>query len=124
MKITICFYKCGKKLRNRLARKPKVLIDIAALIAEYDLDTSSVDDAALLNSVVCNRITLANDLERDIYYVPNFYSPNLEIAKLLAMKPVFSNREFNLLLNQKDFIGTYWYDDLVNSEAFDDVTLC
>ena len=69
---------------------------------------------------------MARDKGKDIYYIPNFSSSDLDIKKLLRLKSSLLeiNDNFNLLLFYEEFIGTNWLIDVLdNIETFDNTQI-
>ena len=76
---------------------------------------------AFFKILIWNKINMAKDKGKDIYYIPNFYNNDIEIEKLLFLKRSFcqDNLDFNLLLFFQEFIGTRWFEDVMsNMEHF------
>ena len=130
MNFYITFVKSRKKVDkyfkiNRI--RNKYVIDIRKIMEEEKIDLNDRESTAFFKVLVWNRILLAQQKNKDIYYMPNFHNHELEVVKLLALKnavfqddaPPETNR-FNLLMFHDEFVGTKWLDDVMkNIEHFD-----
>lgn len=84
---------------NRI--RNKYVIDIKKLIEEEELQK---DDVKLIKILVFNRLQQAIEKGRDIYYLPDFDS-EFSISKLLNLKKLLVNNNFNILIFYSDFVG-------------------
>lgn len=69
---------------------------------------------------------MARDKGKDIYYIPNFSSSELDIKKLLKLKNTLleKNDQFNLLCFFDEFVGTNWLIDVLdNIETFENTQI-
>ena len=108
------------KIRN------KQIIDIRKIMEEEKLKLNDRESIAFFKVLVWNKIKMARDKGKDIYYIPNFSSSDLDIKKLLRLKSSLLeiNDNFNLLLFYEEFIGTNWLIDVLdNIETFDNTQI-
>ena len=65
---------------------------------------------------------MAKDKNKDIYYIPNFNNPSLEVKNLMKLKPALldDDNQFNLLCFYEEFIGTNWLIEVLDN--LDDFT--
>ena len=108
------------KIRN------KQIIDIKKLIEEEKIKINDKESVAFFKVLVWNKIKMAREKGKDIYYIPNFSTTDLDIIKLLRLKSTLleSNDNFNLLLFYEEFIGTNWLiDTLDNIDTFDNTQI-
>ncbi len=116
----ISFVKSRKKLDkyfkiNKI--RNKYVIDIKKILDEENINTDNTDDMAFFYTIIWKKIQLAYEKKKDVYYIPNFHNPKLEIDKLLKIKDmevITNNQNFNLLLFHQEFIGTVWLNDILN----------
>ena len=103
------------KIRN------KQIIDIRKILDEEKININNKESMAYFKILIWNKINMAKEKGKDIYYIPNFYNNDIEIEKLLFLKDSFCQEEidFNLLLFFQEFIGTRWFEDVMsNMEHF------
>lgn len=125
MNFYLCFVRTRKKIDkyfkiNKIRNKQ--IIDIRKILDEEKLKLTDKDTIAFFKVLVWNKIKIAMDKNKDIYYIPNFSSSDLDVKKLLKLKTniLEQNSEFNLLLFHGEFIGTIWLSDLLdNISTFD-----
>lgn len=125
MNFYLCFVRTRKKIDkyfkiNKIRNKQ--IIDIRKILDEEKLKLSDKDTIAFFKVLIWNKIKIAMDKNKDIYYIPNFSSSDLDVKKLLKLKTniLEENNEFNLLLFHGEFVGTIWLSDLLdNISAFD-----
>jgi len=123
------FYLCFVRTRKKIDKyfkinkiRNKQIIDIRKILDEEKLKLTDKDTIAFFKVLVWNKIKIAMDKNKDIYYIPNFSSSDLDVKKLLKLKTniLEQNSEFNLLLFHGEFIGTIWLSDLLdNISTFD-----
>lgn len=114
MNFYLCFVRTRKKLDkyfkiNRI--KNKQIIDIKKIIEEEKINLENKESATFFKILVWNKIKMAKDKNKDIYYIPNFSNHDLDVSKLLNLKKTLienDNEEFNLLCFHEEFIGTNW----------------
>lgn len=82
------------KVRN------KYIIDIKKLMEEEEVDFN--DDKTYLKILIFNKIKQAIDRKKDIYYIPNFDN-DFSIEKLLNIKKILGENEFNILIFYNEF---------------------
>jgi hypothetical protein len=129
MNFHLCFVRSPKKITkyfkiNKI--RNKVIIDIKKILEEEKIDISNKDSLAFFKVLVWNKIKSAKEKERDVYYIPNFSSNDVDVKKLIMFKKMICdmNDEFNLLCFHHEFIGTNWLVDLLNNiEVFDNTQI-
>lgn len=92
------------------AIKNKYIIDINKIISEEEVDFSN--DKTYLKILIFNKIQQAIDKKKDIYYIPDFDN-EFSIEKLLNLKKILGDNDFNILLFYNEFRK--------NPELIDDV---
>jgi hypothetical protein len=92
------------KVRN------KYIIDIKKIIEEEELCQNM--DKTYLKIIVFNKIQQAIDKKKDIYYIPDFDN-EFSIEKLLNLKKILGDNNFNVLIFYNEFRR--------NPEIIDDV---
>lgn len=95
---------------NRI--KNKYIIDIKRIVDEEEVDFTK--DKTYLKILIFNKIQQAIDKRKDIYYIPNF-DEEFSIEKLLNLKKILGENNFNVLIFYNEFRK--------NPEVMDDV-LC
>ena len=90
--------------------KNKYIIDIKKIIEEEEL--THTDDKTYLKIIIFNKIQQAIDKKKDIYYIPDFDN-EFSIEKLLNLKKILGNNNFNVLIFYNEFRK--------NPEIIDDV---
>jgi hypothetical protein len=115
----VCFVKTRKKLDkyfkiNKI--RNKYVIDIKKILDEEDIDVNNSYDMAFFYTIIWKRIQTAHEKKKDVYYIPNFHNPQLDIEKLLRIKQidVIKEQEFNLLLFYQEFVGTHWLNSILD----------
>ncbi len=93
---------------NRI--KNKYIIDIKRIVDEEEVDFT--DDKTYLKILIFNKIQQAIDKKKDIYYIPDFDS-DFSIEKLLNLKKILGDNNFNVLIFYNEFRR--------NPEIMDDV---
>jgi hypothetical protein len=107
MKFYLTFCKTRKKFDkyikiNRVRNKS--IIDIRAIIDEEKIDLTNPDSVYYFKVLVYKKIQTSIEKNKDIYYVPNFWSKNFEILHLLKLKDLLAETDdFNLLLFHNEF---------------------
>lgn len=97
------------KIRN------KYVIDIKKILDEEKIDIEDSDALAFFKVLIWKRIQLAKEKKKDVYYIPNFYNQNLDIIKLLDLKNLVDDGDFNLLLFFQEFVSTIWLNDIMDN---------
>ncbi len=92
------------KVRN------KYIIDIKKIMEEEELCQDT--DKTYLKIIVFNKIQQAIDKKKDIYYIPDFDN-EFSIEKLLNLKKILGDNNFNVLIFYNEFRR--------NPEIMDDV---
>ena len=92
------------KVRN------KYIIDIKKIVEEEELCQNV--DKTYLKIIVFNKIQQAIDKKKDIYYIPDFDN-EFSIEKLLNLKKILGDNNFNVLIFYNEFRR--------NPEIIDDV---
>jgi hypothetical protein len=92
------------------------VIDIKKILDEEDIDVNNSYDMAFFYTIIWKRIQTAHEKKKDVYYIPNFHNPQLDIEKLLRIKQidVIKEQEFNLLLFYQEFVGTHWLNSILD----------
>jgi len=83
---------------NRI--KNKYIIDIKRIIDEEEVDF--IKDKTYLKILIFNKIQQAIDKKKDIYYIPNF-DEEFSIEKLLNLKKILGENNFNVLIFYNEF---------------------
>lgn len=93
---------------NRI--KNKYIIDIKKIVEEEEV--SLHDDKMYLKVLIFQKIQQAIDKKKDIYYIPDFDN-EFSIEKLLNLKKILGDNNFNVLIFYNEFRK--------NPEIIDDV---
>lgn len=96
------------KIRN------KYILDVKKIIQDEELE--SEEDKRILKIIIFNKIQQAIEKGKDIYYIPNF-DDEYSLEKLVNLKKVLGNNNFNILLFHDEFIKT----PHILSEAIDNI---
>lgn len=83
---------------NRI--KNKYIIDIKKIIEEEEVNIQ--DDKMYLKILLYQKIQQAIDKKKDIYYIPDFDS-DFSIEKLLNLKKILGENNFNVLVFYNEF---------------------
>ncbi len=83
---------------NRI--RNKYIIDIKKIVDEEEVDFK--DDKTYLKILIFNKIQQAIDKKKDIYYIPDFDS-DFSIEKLLNLKKILGQNNFNILVFYNEF---------------------
>jgi hypothetical protein len=109
-----CVYVKTRKKMDKYIKvnkvKNKYIIDIKKIIEEEEL--SHTDDKTYLKIIIFNKIQQAIDKKKDIYYIPDFDN-EFSIEKLLNLKKILGDNDFNVLVFYNEFRK--------NPEIIDDV---
>jgi hypothetical protein len=79
--------------------KNKYVLDIKKMM---DDEVEHKEDIMFLKILILNKIQLAMEKGKDIYYIPNF-DDEFSIDKLLNLKKILSNNNFNILVFYDEF---------------------
>mgnify|MGYP000011385963 FL=1 len=90
--------------------KNKYIVDIRRIVDEEEVDFN--DDKTYLKILIFNKIQQAIDKKKDIYYIPDF-DKDFAIEKLLNLKKILGENNFNVLIFYNEFRK--------NPEIMDDV---
>jgi argonaute-like protein implicated in RNA metabolism and viral defense len=90
--------------------KNKYIIDIKKIVEEEEVDFKG--DKTYLKILIFNKIQQAIDRKKDIYYIPDFDN-EFSIEKLLNLKKILGENDFNVLIFYNEFRK--------NQEVIDDV---
>ena len=119
MNFYLCFVRTRKKIDkyfkvNKIRNKQ--IIDIRKIIDEEKIDMSNVESKAFFKVLIWNKVKMAKDKNKDIYYIPNFNNPSLDVSNLLKLKQVLLDEDnhFNLLCFYEEFIGTNWLIEVLD----------
>ena len=80
--------------------KNKYIIDIRRIVEEEEVDFD--DDRTYLKVLIFNKIQQAVDRKKDIYYIPDF-DKDFSIEKLLNLKKILGDNNFNVLIFYNEF---------------------
>jgi len=109
-----CVYVKTRKKMDKYIKvnkiKNKYIVDIKKIIEEEEL--SDVEDKIYLKIVIFNKIQQAIEKNKDIYYIPDFDN-DFSIEKLLNLKKILGDNDFNVLVFYNEFRK--------NPEIIDDV---
>jgi hypothetical protein len=83
---------------NRI--KNKYIIDIKKIVDEEEVSFNN--DRTYLKILIFNKIQQAIDKRKDIYYIPDFEN-EFSIEKLLNLKKVLGENNFNVLIFYNEF---------------------
>jgi hypothetical protein len=90
--------------------KNKYIIDIKKIVEEEEVNIK--EDRTYLKILIFNKIQQAIDRKKDIYYIPDFET-EFSIEKLLNLKKILGENDFNVLIFYNEFRK--------NQEVMDDV---
>lgn len=91
--------KFDKFIKNNKIRN-KYIIDIKKIIEEEEVDFN--EDRTYLKILIFNRIQQAIEKDKNIYYIPDFDN-EFSIEKLLNLKKILSDNNFNVLIFYNEF---------------------
>jgi len=125
----IVMVKTRKKLEkyfkiNRIRNKQ--IIDIKKIMEEEKIKLNDKESISFFKVLVWNKIKMAKDKGKDIYYIPNYSNNDLNMNKLFKLKESILeiNDSFNLLCFHEEFLGTIWLSEtLDNIEKFDNTQI-
>lgn len=80
--------------------KNKYIIDIKKIMEEEEVNFSN--DRTYLKILIFNKIQQAIDRKKDIYYIPDFDN-DFSISKLLNLKKILGENDFNVLIFYNEF---------------------
>lgn len=99
-----CVYVKTRKKMDKYIKvnrvKNKYIIDIKKIIEEEELSPS--DDKIYLKILIFQKIQQAIDKKKDIYYIPDFDN-DFSIEKLLNLKKILGENDFNVLIFYNEF---------------------
>jgi hypothetical protein len=99
-----CVYVKTRKKMDKYIKvnrvKNKYIIDIKKIIEEEELSPS--DDKTYLKILIFQKIQQAIDKKKDIYYIPDFDN-DFSIEKLLNLKKILGENNFNVLIFYNEF---------------------
>ena len=99
-----CVYVKTRKKMDKYIKvnrvKNKYIIDIKKIIEEEELSPS--DDKIYLKILIFQKIQQAIDKKKDIYYIPDFDN-DFSIEKLLNLKKILGENNFNVLIFYNEF---------------------
>ena len=99
-----CVYVKTRKKMDKYIKvnrvKNKYIIDIKKIIEEEELSPS--DDKIYLKILIFQKIQQAIDKKKDIYYIPDFDN-DFSIEKLLNLKKILGENNFNILVFYNEF---------------------
>lgn len=125
----IVMVKTRKKLEkyfkiNRIRNKQ--IIDIKKIMEEEKIKLNDKESISFFKVLVWNKIKMAKDKGKDIYYIPNYSNNDLNMNKLFKLKESILEIDdsFNLLCFHEEFLGTIWLSEtLDNIEQFDNTQI-
>ena len=82
------------KIRN------KYILDVRKMMDEENVDPSG--DKIYLKILILNKVQMAIEKNRDIYFIPNF-DDEFSIEKLLNLKKILEDNCFNILVFHDEF---------------------
>ncbi|CAG7580895.1 MAG: hypothetical protein SLAVMIC_00593 [uncultured marine phage] len=82
------------KIRN------KYILDVRKMMDEENVDPSG--DKIYLKILILNKVQMAIEKDRDIYFIPNF-DDEFSIEKLLNLKKILDENNFNILVFHDEF---------------------
>ena len=109
---------------NRIRNKQ--IIDIKKIMEEEKIKLNDKESISFFKVLVWNKIKMAKDKGKDIYYIPNYSNNDLNMNKLFKLKESILeiNDSFNLLCFHEEFLGTIWLSEtLDNIEKFDNTQI-
>jgi hypothetical protein len=83
---------------NRI--RNKYIIDIKRICEEEEIDFE--EDKTYIKILIFNKIQQAVERKKDIYYIPDF-DHEFSIDKLLNLKKILGNKNFNVLVFFNEF---------------------
>lgn len=92
----------------------KYVLDVKKIIQEEEIDAT---DKTYLKIIIFNKILQAVEKGRDIYYLPNF-DDEFSIDKLLNLKKILGENDFNIIVFHDDFTKQPEYLE----QAFDNLS--
>jgi hypothetical protein len=99
-----CVYVKNRKKIDKYLKvnniKNKYIIDLKKIQAEEGLDFN--EDKTYLKILLFNKITQAIEKNKTIYYIPDFDN-EFSIEKLLNLKKILGNGDFNVLVFYNEF---------------------
>ena len=99
-----CVYVKNRKKIDKYLKvnniKNKYIIDLKKIQAEEGLDFN--EDRTYLKILLFNKITQAIEKNKTIYYIPDFDN-EFSIEKLLNLKKILGNGDFNVLVFYNEF---------------------
>lgn len=99
-----CVYTKSRKKLDKYIKinrvKNKYIIDIRKIAEEEEVDF--LNDKKYLKILIFNKIQQAIERNKDIYYIPDF-DIDFSIEKLLNLKKILSENNFNILLFYNEF---------------------
>lgn len=127
------FYLCLVRTRKKIEKyfkinkiRNKQIIDIKKIMEEEKVKLNDKESIAFFKLLIWNKIKMARDKGKDIYYIPNYSSSDLDIKKLLKLKSNLLEKDdnYNLLCFFTEFLGTNWLLDVLdNIETFDNTQI-
>ena len=80
--------------------KNKYIIDIKKIVEEEEVNFDQ--DRTYLKILIFNKIQQAIERKKDIYYIPDF-DTDFSIEKLLNLKKILGENDFNVLIFYNEF---------------------
>lgn len=80
--------------------KNKYILDIKKMMDEEEVDPDG--DKIYLKILILNKVHMAIEKNKDIYYLPNF-DDDFSIEKLLNLKKILEDNNFNILVFEDEF---------------------
>lgn len=99
-----CVYVKNRKKFDKFVKTNKIrdkyILDINKILKEDELDFE--EDKTYIKILIFNKIKDAIEKNKDIYYIP-FFDENFEIEKLLNIRKMLHENNFNILLFYNEF---------------------
>lgn len=101
---------------NRI--RNKVIIDIKAMLLEYDVDYDTYKE--YFNLLVYTKIQHSLKKGKDIYYIPNFSNKNINMTEVFKIKEILTEGiDFNILIFYDEFVN----DVHINESILENMTM-
>lgn len=99
-----CVYVRTRKRFDKFVKvnkiKNKYILDIKKMMDEEEVDPEG--DKIYLKILILNKVHMAIEKGRDIYYLPNF-DDEFSIEKLLNLREILEDNKFNILVFEDEF---------------------
>lgn len=121
------FYLVFTKNRKRFDKyvkvnkiKNKVIVDIKALLSEYEVDDYETY-RDYFNLIIYTRIKHSMDKKKDVYYIPNFSYEKFDVNEVFKIKRILPDdgSKFNILM----FYDEFKSDDSIHESILENMHL-